>query len=170
MIKEKDLFRIGQFAKPHGIKGEISLLTDYVISDIPGEPYIVCDMDGILVPFFIDSCRQKSSATVLVKFENIDSEEKVKLLTGKAAYLPSDMLPLHDEDKMSWGYLIGYTVIDEKSGIIGVVTDVDDSTVNILLRVDYKNNEILIPAAIIKTMHQKDKTLEVSLPDGFLEI
>ena len=170
MIKEKDLFRIGLFAKPHGVKGEISLLTDYDISGIPGEPYIVCDMDGIWVPFFIDSYRQKSYTTTLIKFENIDSEEKVKLLTGKAAYLPSGMLPLHDENITNWNYLAGYTIVDERYGVIGIVKDVDDSTMNILLKVEYNNNEILIPVAIINAIRQEDKTMEVSLPEGFLEI
>ena len=33
MINSEDVFKIGQFAKPHGIKGEITLLIDYDVSD-----------------------------------------------------------------------------------------------------------------------------------------
>jgi 16S rRNA processing protein RimM len=170
MIKEDGLFKIGQFTKPHGIKGEISLLTDYDISDISGNPYIVCNMDSIWVPFFIHSYRQKSNAVTLIKFEDIDSEDKVKLLTGKAAYVPLEIFSAHDNDTVNWKHLTGYTVIDDKSGEIGQVIDVDDSTLNILLKVDYKENEILIPVALITAMHQEHKTMEVSLPEGFLEI
>ena len=171
MIKEENLFKIGQFSKPHGIKGEISLLTDFDISGISGDPYIVCNMDGIWVPFFLDSQRQKNNTTTLVKFENIDSEENVKLLTGKAAYLPLDMLPPENDDNIfSWNYIIGYTVIDEVFGMIGQVNDVDDSTINILLKVDHEGNETLIPVAFVSAINQESKTMEVLLPEGFLEI
>ena len=167
MIKEEDLSKIGQFAKPHGIKGEISLITDYDIPDISCDPYIVCDMDGILVPFFIESYRQKSSATTLVKFENINSEENVKLLSGKEAFLPSEMMPEEDEETAT---LTGYTIVDEKLGTIGRITDIDDSTFNILLIVDCKGSEVLIPAALVTAINRENKTAEVSLPEGFSDI
>ena len=170
MINRDNLVKIGQFTKPHGIKGEISLLSDYDISEISGATYIVCNMDGILVPFFIDSHRQKSSTTMLVKFKNIDSEEKVKLLSGKTAYMKSDMLPPDDDDDISWNNLEGYSVIDEKEGILGQVTDIDDSTMNILLMVDYKGGETLIPIALVTDVDEVSKTIIVSLPEGFFEI
>ncbi|MDR1525646.1 MAG: ribosome maturation factor RimM [Tannerella sp.] len=171
MIKKEELIKIGQFAKPHGIKGEISLVTDYDPADIScDDPYIVCDMDGIPVPFFIDSYRQKSNTTVLIGFDGIDSEEKAKLFTGKRAYVPADMLPLHDEDTSGWKYVTGYTVSDEKLGTIGPVTDIDDKTINILLTVDCKEKEILIPAALVTTVDPERKMIEVTLPDGFWEI
>jgi 16S rRNA processing protein RimM len=170
MIKKDDLFKIGQFTKPHGIKGEISLLTDYVISDISGVSYIICDMDGILVPFFVNSHRQKSSASVLFSFKNIDSEEKVKILSGKTAYIRSDLLPPEDEEDISWNNLTGYSVIDEKSGSIGQVADIDDSTMNILLKVDLNGNETLIPVALVTDIDQESKAMYVSLPEGFSEI
>ncbi|MDR0574100.1 MAG: 16S rRNA processing protein RimM [Tannerella sp.] len=156
--------------KPHGIKGEISLLTDYDISGISGNPYIVCNMDGIWVPFFIRSYRQKSNTVTLVKLEDIDSEDDAKLLTGKAAYVPLKMLPPGDHTLINREYIAGYTVIENKSGEIGQVKEVDDSTLNILLKVDYKGNEILIPAALITAINQEHKTMEASLPEGFLEI
>ena len=170
MIKKDDLFKIGQFTKPHGIKGEISLLTDYVMSDISGVPFIVCDMDGIFVPFFINSYRQKSSATILFSFKNIDSEEKVKLLSGKTAYIRADMLPPEDEEDISWKNLTGYSVIDEQAGLIGQVADIDDSTMNILLKIEFNGNEMLIPVALVTAIDQASKTMHVSLPEGFSEI
>ena len=166
MIKEENLFKIGQFAKPHGIKGEISLITDYDIPDISCDPYIVCDMDGIMVPFFIESYRQKSSATTLVKFENINSEENLKLLSGKEAFLPSEMIQSDD----GTATLTGFTVVDDKLGAIGRIFDIDDSTFNILLKVDCNGNEVLIPAALITAIDKDNKTADVSLPEGFAEI
>ena len=192
MIKEEDLLKIGKFTKPHGIKGEISLLSNYDFSCITGEPYVVCEMDGIWVPFFIDSYRQKSDAIILVKFENIDSGEKVKMLSAKAAYLPAEMIQSPYDHSDSADYIIGYSVVSgnpefleertrsgsealTKSGqsnseILGQVQDVDDSTDNILLKVEYNGNEILIPLALVKDIDHELKTVTVSLPEGFLEI
>lgn len=49
MIKKEDVFKIGHFAKPHGIKGEITLVTDCDLFDDSDDLFVVCDMDGILV-------------------------------------------------------------------------------------------------------------------------
>jgi 16S rRNA processing protein RimM len=170
MIKE-ELVKIGQFGKPHGIKGEISLATEYDLADIScDDPFLVCDMDGIPVPFFIDSYRQKNNTTTLVGFAGIDSEDKAKLFTGKQACIPADMLPPSGEDVPGWNFITGYTVSDEKSGKIGPVTDVDDATLNVLLKVGYKGKELLIPAALITDVDLERETVAVSLPDGFWEI
>ncbi|MDR1381599.1 MAG: ribosome maturation factor RimM [Tannerella sp.] len=173
MIKEEGLIKIGHFAKPHGIKGEISLVTGYGLDGITcADPFIVCDMDGIAVPFFIESHRQKSNTVTLVRFDGIDSEDKAKLFTGKAACIPTEMLPSHDGDDGQDGRndVTGYAVSDEKSGAIGAVTGIDDRTANALLAVDCKGKEILIPAALITAVDREHKTIEVSLPDGFWEL
>jgi 16S rRNA processing protein RimM len=171
MLKKEDLIKIGHFVKPHGIKGEISLLTDYEIADLSvDDPYLVCDMEGIPVPFFIESCRQKNKTTVLVGLADIDSKDRAKLFTGKPAYVPSELLPSGDEDRPEWNCLTGYTVTDDKTGKIGTVSDIDSHTINVLLTVDCKGKDILIPAALITALDRERKTIAVSLPEGFWEI
>ncbi|MDR1223191.1 MAG: ribosome maturation factor RimM [Tannerella sp.] len=171
MLKKEDLIKIGHFAKPHGIKGEISLLTDYEIADISADdPYLVCDMEGIPVPFFIESCRQKNNTAVLVELAGIDSKDKAKLFTGKPAYVPSEMLPSNGEAVPEWKDLTGYTVTDSNTGKAGTVSDIDSRTANVLLAVNYKGKETLIPAALITALDRERKTIAVSLPEGFWEI
>jgi 16S rRNA processing protein RimM len=171
MIKKEELVKIGKFAKPHGIKGEISLVTGCDLAGITGsDAFIVCYMDGIAVPFFIDSYRQKSNTATLVGFAGIDSDDKAKLFTGKTAYLPPDLLPSCDEYIPGWNEVTGYTVSDGKIGAIGTVSDIDDKTMNILLMVDCKGKEILIPVALITVIDRERKTIDVSLPEGFLEL
>ena len=74
MIKKEDVFKIGHFAKPHGIKGEITLVTDCDLFDDSDDLFVVCDMDGILVPFFVEDYRYKTDSTLLLKLEGVDSE------------------------------------------------------------------------------------------------
>ena len=170
MIKRDDLCKIGQFAKPHGVKGEISLITNIDIAEITGDPCLVCSIDDIWAPFFITSCRQKSAATTLVTFENLDSNDKVKFLTGNLAYVLLEQMPPQDDRRRAVNDFIGYRVIDDRSGELGTLKDVDESTLNVLLKVDCKGHELLIPIALVTSIQHPHQTMNVSLPNGFLEI
>mgnify|MGYP001213391954 CR=1 FL=1 len=173
MIKKEDVFKIGQFAKPHGVKGEIALITDYDLFDDSGDDYIVCDMDGILVPFFIEDYRYKSDTVVLVKLENVDDEVAAREFSGRQVYYPlSKVEPEEVTEGGSWNSLIGFEVVDKQHGLLGIVTDVDDSTINVLLKISSEEKELLLPAVdeLILTVDVKGKRLDVSVPDGLLDI
>lgn len=69
MIKKDEVFKIGIFNKPHGVKGEISFtFTDDIFDRVECE-YLVCLLDGIFVPFFIEEYRFRSDTTALVKLK-----------------------------------------------------------------------------------------------------
>ena len=53
MIKVEDVYRIGIINKPHGVHGELLFTFDDDIFDRVEADYIICMMDGILVPFFL---------------------------------------------------------------------------------------------------------------------
>ena len=54
MIKKDEVFKIGIFNKPHGVKGEISFtFRDDIFARVECE-YLVCLLDGIFVRFFIE--------------------------------------------------------------------------------------------------------------------
>lgn len=87
MIREGEVFKIGQFAKPHGIKGELSLVTNIDVLEDAEDPYIVCDMDGILVPFFVEDFRYKTDTVVLVKLEDVNSEEDARMFVARRCFI-----------------------------------------------------------------------------------
>ncbi|MDR0835976.1 MAG: 16S rRNA processing protein RimM [Tannerella sp.] len=169
MIDKKNLYNIGTFGRPHGVKGEITLFTNCELPDFDKDSYIVCEMDGIPVPFFIDSFRTKSVHSVLVKFENIDSEQNVKIFTGKTAYI--DVYTMKEVEKsQEEPAFIGFQVIDENLSFEGVVTDMDDSTENVLLKVDSGGKEFIIPFAFFLFVNTSEKAIHIKLPEGFLDI
>lgn len=173
MIKKEDVFKIGQFAKPHGVKGELALLTRSDVFDDSDDPYIVCDIDGILVPFFIESYRYKSDSVILVKLESVDSEEAAREFVNREVYYPLDEAAESDwAEGMSWDAWIGYTVSDPRHGELGRITDVDDSTVNVLLKIDRDGEEWLLPAAeeLIESVDPAARRITVSLPEGLLDL
>ncbi|RRD62061.1 ribosome maturation factor RimM [Tannerella forsythia] len=172
MIRKEDIATIGQFAKPHGIKGELTLVTNYNrLFEDTDNPYVVCEMDGIWVPFFVESFRSKSTSSLLVKLEGVNDETTAKKFTNRTVYYPADALP-EDDDNESWTRFIGYMLTDEVLGEIGTVADVDESTANIVFRVDDQGKERLIPMAeeMICSIDEQGKRMIVSLPEGILDL
>ena len=54
MIKAEEVYKIGKLGKPHGLKGEINFLFDDDVFDRTDADYLVLEVDGILVPFFME--------------------------------------------------------------------------------------------------------------------
>ena len=169
MIRKEEVYKIGRLGKVHGIKGEISFLLDDDVFDRVDADYLVLDVDGILVPFFIDEYRFKTDSNVLMKFDGIDTQERARELTGCDVYFPR-ALAESDEDNLSWAEMIGYSLVDAQSGQkIGTIAAVDDSTINILFELE---DGRLIPASeeLITNIDTQKHQIEINLPEGILEL
>ncbi len=81
MIKREEVYKIGIFNKPHGIHGELSFtFTDDIFDRVEAE-YLICLLDGILVPFFLEEYRFRSDTTALVKLEGVDTAERARMFS-----------------------------------------------------------------------------------------
>lgn len=171
MIKPQEVIKIGKVTKTHGVSGELSCTFINDIFGVDDAPYLVADIDGIFVPFFIEEYRFKSDVTALIKFEDIDDADSAKLLLGRELYFP--MKYLSDEDVNNFGEgLVGYKIYSDKS-LIGTVSAVDDTTANILFSITTENgNEVLIPATddFVESIDENKREIIMSLPEGLLEI
>lgn len=173
MIKKEELFEIGYLAKPHGIKGELSLNTNYTdVFDEINEPYLVCELDRIFVPFFIESYRNKSTSVILVKLENINSDIDARKLSNKTVYCPLIMLNKNLQEEKSWRFFIGYKLVDDKTGVLGEITDVDESTINTLFKVNYQGKELIVPIVeeLIISVDEEDRRIVTTLPEGLIDL
>jgi 16S rRNA processing protein RimM len=174
MIKKEGVCKIGYFTKPHGVKGEIGLVVSYDIFAYAPPPFLICEIEGALVPFFIEECRSKTDAVLLVKLAIIDSEESVREFSNREVYcLLQDMKgELQSFAGKGWRSFMGYTVSDETQGALGKIIAIDESTANALLQIDYAGRELLIPAVdgwIVSADH-KNKELQLSVPAGLFEL
>ncbi|BEH00533.1 ribosome maturation factor RimM [Bacteroides sedimenti] len=172
MIRREDVYKIGIFNKPHGIHGELAFtFTDDSFDN--GEcDYLICLLDGIFVPFFIEEYRFRSDSTALVKLEGIDSTEKARRFTNVDVYFPVKYAEETTMENLSWDFFVGFHVTDKRLGEIGTVVDVDDSTINTLFVIDRNGEELLVPAQeeFILKMDAKKKRMTVNLPDGLLSL
>lgn len=173
MIRKEEVYKIGVFNKPHGVQGELSFTFTDDIFDRVDCDYLICLLDGIFVPFFIEEYRFRSDTTALVKLDGIDTAEKARMFTNVEVYFPTKFVDEADEpEHLSWNYFIGFRVKDKKHGELGTVVDVDDSTVNTLFVIDHDGDELLIPAQeeFIVKMDSKKKLMTVDLPEGLISL
>lgn len=169
MIKQEEVYKIGRLGKSHGVRGEISFLFDDDVFDRVDADYLILDIDGILVPFFIEEYRFRSDTTALMKFEGIDSQERARELTGCDVYFPRN-LAASDDDSISWSAIVGFNIIDASTNkSIGRIASIDDSTPNILFCLEDGH---LIPASedLITQTDQQARTITMHLPAGLLDL
>ncbi len=174
MIKKEDVYHIGKITKAHALKGELNFqFTDDVWDRIESD-YLICEVDGILVPFFLEEYRFRSDSTALVKFEDLNSADAVQFLVNCDVYFEKKYQEELDEDEVSLNYFIGFTMIDgDDDSIIGEITAIDDNTENWLFIVERPNgDEVMIPAheEFISEIKQEERQMIMDLPIGLLEL
>ena len=169
MIREEEVYKIGRLGKTHGVRGEISFLFDDDVFDRVDADYLVLQVDGIFIPFFMEEYRFKSDANAIVKFEDIDTQERARDLTGCDVFFPR-ALSDSDDDALTWAEIIGFSLIDAATGkTIGQIASVDDSTLNILFELE---DGTLVPASeeLITDVDKDNRTITIELPQGLLDI
>ena len=169
MIREEEVYQIGKLGKTHGVKGEISFLFDDDVFDRVDADYLILKVDGIFVPFFMEEYRFRSDANAIVKFENIDTQERAKELTGCEVYFPRELVG-SDSNSISWAAIVGFDIIDATTGQpVGRIASIDDSTINILFELE---DGKLIPASeeLITDVNKDNRTITIDLPQGILDI
>lgn len=174
MIKKEDVYQIGKLTKAHGLNGEINFqFTDDVWDRIESD-YLICEVDGILVPFFLEEYRFRSDSTALVKFEDLDSADAVRFLINSDVYLEKQHQEELGEDEVSLNYFIGFKMIDgDDNNEIGTIIDIDDNTENWLFIVERTNGEeVMVPAheEFIAEIKQDEKIMVMDLPLGLLDL
>ena len=173
MISKDDVFKIGKIGKTHGVKGELSFSFDDDVFDTTDAAYLILDIDGLLVPFFLEEYRFKSDTTVLVKFEGFDTQEQSRRLVGCDVYF-GRRLCNDDDMNLSWAQIMGFSVINAATEErMGALQAVDDQTQNRLFQVQTDSGKVLLlPASdeLIVNFSVEQKTIHMTIPDGLLSL
>lgn len=172
MIRDDEVFSIGKFTRTHGVSGELAMAFSDDVFDRTECPYLVCAMDGILVPFFLEEYRFKSDTTALIKFERIDTVEQARTFVGHEVFFPKEWVGDEEPDDYSWQYFLGFRVQDVAHGDVGTVVGVDDTTMNVLFLVERPDGtECMIPAHedFIENIDHQGRTILFRLPEGLIE-
>jgi len=181
MIKQEEVYKIGRLGRTHGVKGEITLHFDDDIFDRVDADYLVLEIDGILVPFFMEEYRFRSDSVALIKFCDIDTQQRAAELTGCDVYFPRTLAD-SEGDTPSLASLVGFRIVRVADGLavgtnspvgtnslVGTIAAIDDSTANILFELE---DGRLIPANddLITDINTQERTITMTLPEGLLTL
>ncbi|MBN2764789.1 MAG: 16S rRNA processing protein RimM [Paludibacteraceae bacterium] len=172
MISTDEILPIGQINKPHGVNGEMSFTFTSDVFDSEEIPYLIMEIDGIPVPFYIEEYRFKTNSTGLIKFQDIDSEEAAREFNGLSIYVLKKYLDKVEDNEIELAYFVGFMLRDAHKGDIGIVTEIDESTDNTLFVIAEGEDEILIPVGddYITDIDHNNKIILTNLPEGLLDL
>ena len=172
-MQKKDCFLVGTVFKLHGYKGDVNIYNE---DDIPFNfstlDYFLIELDNELVPYFIEMARTTKPNVVLVKFEDVNSEEVAKRIHNRKVYLPKDWLPKTDKNEISEKQVIGYSVIDIKMGELGKITFINSKTAQQLIYVSKDEKEFCFPwhKQFVKNTDAKKRIMEVEISEELLNL
>lgn len=177
MIKSAELIEIGQFLKPHGIKGELSAIFNFPEVEPDMFRCLIIEINGIYVPFFIDTWREKGGTSYLIKLDGVNNESEAQEFSNYPFFILKSDLPeenlaeIEDGDGFYLYDLIGYKIFDDKTPV-GIINDIDDSTSNILLHIKKDNDIIYVPFAEdwIEEFDAQKHIIRMNIPNGVINL
>ena len=170
-MKKQDCFLLGTIFKLHGYKGDVNIYNDKDIPLILSEiEFFFIEENNELIPYFAESKRNKKKNILLVKFEDIDSEEDALKILKKKVYLPKFIL--NEEDLDYNKIIVGFDVIDKRLGKIGRVEFVNESTPQSLIIVKGGGKEFFIPFhdQFVLNIILGKKIIQVDIPKELINI
>lgn len=173
-ISKSDCVEVGYIQKPHGLKGEVIVAFEQEFGETFEElELILVDIDGGLVPFFIEDegLRFRNDESVICKLSFIDSLTSAKELVGSKVFVFENEV-IESDDQGVASTLIGMIAFDEKFGKIGMISRVDDFSGNLVITVDHPRAEIMIPLSdeVISSIDEKKRQITLNCPNGLIEI
>ncbi|WP_153800192.1 ribosome maturation factor RimM [Foetidibacter luteolus] len=163
---------IGKIVASFGLKGEV--IVQHALGKKTtlkaAEALFVEEIKGSYLPYFIEESKAKDETEIYVKLEGIDSKEAARKLNQKQVWLQEESFRKL-AGKTAPIALIGFTMINE-GNVLGKVEEVIEQPHQVLLMINYKGKEALIPlhGETLKKIDQQKKEVHVKLPDGLLDI
>lgn len=181
MITADEITAVGIFTKTHGLKGEMHALLDIDPEFFLSHDCLVIDVEGIYVPFFVESVRPKGHTAVLIKPADVNDEAGAGIFAGKTIYVNKDLLADYEEiireDGDQGAYaddFVGFTLLDTAGNALGEITDVETSTANTLFIVHrpQESGMLYVPVAeeFICNIDMAGRKITMQLPDGLLDL
>lgn len=108
--------------------------------DLPA--FVFVRRDGLFVPF---------------------RSERISELMGEEAFVLRSDVQDEEDGLLTWQDLVGFTIEDEENGVLGVIEDVDESTINTLATLE-DGRMLPLHEDFITEIDEDARVLHVNLP------
>jgi len=172
-IPKTDCEKVGFFKKTHGVNGDLVLEFEPQFEySIENANRFFVELEGLLVPFFVleEGFRFKTENSAIITFDGVESEKYAKRMVGSSVYLfKNEIIEMPNEQFES--QFENYLLVDEKFGEIGIIEQIDNYSGNIVITVNYRGKELLVPfnEDFIISIDEQNKVLKLRLPEGLIE-
>ena len=171
-----ECFELGFIVKPHGLKGQMVTELDVDDASTYGKLKTVYlalpTAPAKLLPYPVERVNPQSGQRVLLKLRGIERIEEAEPLRGAKLWLPLSELPELGEAQFYFHDVIGFKVVDQTEGELGVVENFYELPQQDVLAMRYQGQEVLIPVVdeLVSHADMEAKQLFVNLPEGLLDI
>jgi 16S rRNA processing protein RimM len=159
--------------KVHGINGELILVTENLLKfEILETEQLFIRIDGLPVPFFLSTLEERNEKTFVLLFDSISSRDEADELVGCQVLIEQKKKKSSLKKKIQTATIVGYTVVDEKRGNIGIIEEIVEYPGHSVLKVVKNKNEILIPLHedIILEVDDTEKKVFIAAPEGLIDL
>ena len=171
-----ECFELGFIVKPHGLKGQMATeldVDDASTYDRLKTVYLALPTAPTkLVAYAVERVNPQSGLRVLLKLRGIERIEEAEPLRGAKLWLPLSELPPLTEHQFYFHDVIGFQVVDEKEGMLGIVENFYELPQQDVLAMRYQGQEVLLPVVdeLVSHADMEAKQLFVNMPEGLLDI
>ena len=166
-----DHISVGILRKPHGLSGAFNFSLTRELKSLKKHPaHFFLEGKGGFVPYFISSFDLKDMFTGLLTFEEVDSVEKAKQLTGCELYLNEKLVnSFFKKDTDDYGFLIGYAAWDGDREL-GTVSAIEELPGQVLAVLDVAGAEVMVPLVddLVVEIDKRKKKVVFELPEGLV--
>ncbi len=171
-MADQNFYYLGTLTKPFGLKGELCAFFD--VDDCErylGLTAVFVETDGEMLPYMIEKLQYRGNNQFIVKLQDVEMDN-VREFVQTDMYLPISELPKLSGNRFYFHEVIGFKVVDERLGEIGVCKDFMELANNPLMQVDHNGSEILIPASgqFVTNVDRENRILHVTTPEGLVEL
>lgn len=172
LMDEPSLIKAGKLNKTFGLKGHIRFFME------PEIAARIKKLDTIFVmllkkplPFFVDEFDLTETGHGMIHFEDVKDKSAADGLVGREIFVDEKKLK-KKKPFTSFADFIGFELIDENRGLIGVLDDVLQLPQHELGRYFFNGKEVLFPwnEDVVRKIDKRKKEITLRLPEGLLDV
>ena len=167
------LLPVARIVKSFGSDGEVIIrYSPQFDKDIDKKRPVFIYFDGLPVPFFIVSAKDRGKNDSLVQFRTITDQKMAEEIIGEYVYIESTDSDIGEDDQME--EIIGYIVEDKQLGKIGSISDIYYYPNNPCFGITSHTTqeELLLPIHedLITEINHKKRVIKIIAPDGLFDL
>jgi len=164
--------KVGTVVSKHGYKGDIKInISSFNLHTFPDLKHLFIDIDGCFIPFMIDKITSFSKNILIVKLNEISSEQNADEIIHKNVFADSSKIKSKKNSGFFYDNLINFDVFKD-SQKIGKIENINSNLPQPVFEIIYNTRKVLIPIHedLIKEIDKKNNIIYLDIPDGLLEI